>query len=90
MEFNAEDCGSRKFIMVQLPEVCEPDSEAANAGYKNICEIGKERIRRAGAKIKAEVEAKIAAKEGELKLERDGEGGHAGRVTLPDIGFKVL
>ena len=90
MEFNAEDCGSRKFIMVQLPEVCEPDSEAANAGYKNICEIGKERIRRAGAKIKAEVEAKIAAKEGELKLEGDGDGGHAGRVTLPDIGFKVF
>ena len=67
------------------------ESKAAfEAGYENICEIGKERIRRAGAKIKAEVEAKIAAKEGELKLEGDGEGGHAGRVTLPDIGFKVF
>lgn len=54
MQLNAEDGGNRKFIMVQLPEVCTPDSEAAKAGYKNICEIGKERIRRAGEKIKAE------------------------------------
>jgi len=54
MQLNAEDGGNRKFIMVQLPEVCAPDSEAAKAGYKNICEIGKERIRRAGDKIKAE------------------------------------
>jgi adenine-specific DNA-methyltransferase len=52
MQLNAEDGGKRKFIMVQLPEVCKPDSEAAKAGYKNICEIGKERIRRAGDKIK--------------------------------------
>ncbi len=54
MQLNAEDGGNRKFIMVQLPELCAPDSEAAKAGYKNICEIGKERIRRAGEKIKAE------------------------------------
>ncbi len=54
MQLNAEDGGNRKFIMVQLPEVCAPDSEAAKAGYKNICEIGKERIRRAGEKIKSE------------------------------------
>lgn len=54
MQLNAEDGGNRKFIMVQLPEVCAPDSEAAKAGYKNICEIAKERIRRAGEKIKAE------------------------------------
>lgn len=54
MQLNAEDGGNRKFIMVQLPEVCAPESEAAKAGYKNICEIGKERIRRAGDKIKAE------------------------------------
>jgi adenine-specific DNA-methyltransferase len=51
MQLNAEDGGKRKFIMVQLPEVCAGDSEAAKAGYKNICEIGKERIRRAGKKI---------------------------------------
>lgn len=54
MEQNAEDGGHRKFIMVQLPERCEEESEAARAGYKNICEIGKERIRRAGRKIKEE------------------------------------
>ena len=54
MQLNAEDGGNRKFIMVQLPELCEEKSEAAKAGYKNICEIGKERIRRAGEKIKEE------------------------------------
>ena len=54
MQLNAEDGGHRKFIMVQLPEPCDEQSEAYKAGYKNICEIGKERIRRAGEKIKAE------------------------------------
>lgn len=52
MQLNAEDGGHRKFIMVQLPEECDEKSEAFKAGYKNICEIGKERIRRAGQKIK--------------------------------------
>ena len=51
MQLNAEDGGNRKFIMVQLPEICDEKSEAYKAGYKNICEIGKERIRRAGKKI---------------------------------------
>lgn len=54
MQLNAEDGGNRKFIMIQLPEVCDEKSEAYKAGYKNICEIGKERIRRAGKKIKQE------------------------------------
>ena len=54
MQLNAEDGGHRKFIMVQLPEPCDETGEAYKAGYKNICEIGKERIRRAGEKIKAE------------------------------------
>ena len=54
MQLNAEDGGHRKFIMVQLPEPCDEKSEAYKAGYKNICEIGKKRIRRAGEKIKAE------------------------------------
>ena len=54
MQLNAEDGGNRQFIMVQLPELTDEKSEAYKAGYKNICEIGKERIRRAGAKIKAE------------------------------------
>lgn len=52
MQLNAEDGGNRKFIMVQLPELTDEKSEAYKAGYKNICEIGKERIRRAGKKIK--------------------------------------
>lgn len=52
MQLNAEDGGHRKFIMVQLPEKCDETSEAYKAGYKNICEIGKERIRRAGERIK--------------------------------------
>lgn len=54
MQLNAEDGGHRKFIMAQLPEKCDEASEAYKAGYKNICEIGKERIRRAGDKIKSE------------------------------------
>ena len=54
IQLNAEDGGNRKYIMVQLPEACKEDSEAYKAGYKNICEIGKERIRRAGEKIKSD------------------------------------
>lgn len=54
MQLNAEDGGNRHFIMVQLPESCDSKSEAAKAGYSNICEIGKERIRRAGDRIKAD------------------------------------
>lgn len=79
MQLNAEDGGNRKFIMVQLPEVCDEKSEAAKAGYKNICEIGKERIRRAGAKIASEVEEANA----QLKLGEEPK-------KIPDIGFRVL
>lgn len=60
MQLNAEDGGNRKFIMVQLPEKTDPQSEAYKAGYPNICEIGKERIRRAGKKIKEENKDKEA------------------------------
>ena len=56
MNLNAEDGGNRRFILVQLPETTPVDSEARKAGYENICEIGKERIRRAGEKVKAECE----------------------------------
>ena len=52
MKLNAEDNEKRQFIMVQLPEICDKESEAAKAGFKNICEIGKERIRCAGKKVK--------------------------------------
>ena len=79
MQLNAEDGGSRRFIMVQLPEPCPEDSEAAKAGYKNICEIGKERIRRAGEKIKTEVEEQNA----QLKLDEEPK-------KVPDIGFQVF
>ena len=65
MQLNAEDGGNRKFIMVQLPELTDEKSEAYKAGYKNICEIGKERIRRAGKKIKEE----NASKEGIERLD---------------------
>ena len=79
MKLNAEDGGNRKFIMVQLPEVCDEKSEAAKAGYKNICEIGKERIRRAGKKIAAEVEEQNR----QPKLGEEPK-------KVPDIGFRVL
>ena len=80
MQLNAEDGGSRKFIMVQLPEETDPKSEAYKAGYKNICEIGKERIRRAGKKIEEDLKAK--SKEGDLFDEKESK-------TL-DTGFRVL
>lgn len=59
MQLNAEDGGNRKYIMVQLPEECKEDSEAYKEGYKTICDIGEERIRRAGKKIKEETNANI-------------------------------
>lgn len=79
MQLNAEDGGNRKFIMVQLPEPCAEGTEAAKAGYKNICEIGKERIRRAGEKIKAEIEEQNT----QLKIGEEPK-------KVPDIGFKVF
>ena len=80
MQLNSEDGSKRKFIMVQLPEETDPKSEAYKAGYKNICEIGKERIRRAGKKIEEELNAK--SKEGELFKEEEHK-------TL-DTGFRVF
>ena len=84
MQLNAEDGGNRKFIMVQLPEATDEKSEAYKAGYKNICEIGKERIRRAGKKIVEELEKK-KVEEGLFA------GSSAGSEARPlDIGFRVL
>ena len=77
MQLNAEDGGNRKFIMVQLPEATDEKSEAYKAGYNNICEIGKERIRRAGKKILEEQQAKQA----DL---------FSGEKKPLDIGFRVL
>jgi adenine-specific DNA-methyltransferase len=81
MQLNAEDGGNRKFIMVQLPEETDEKSEAFKAGYKNICEIGKERIRRAGKKIEEELESK--SNKGDL-FDDDKE------VKTVDTGFRVL
>ena len=68
MQLNSEDGGKRKFILVQLPEICEEKSEARKAGYNNICEIGKERIRRAGLMIASELAGKdFAIRENEIK-----------------------
>lgn len=77
---NKEDKGNRKFIMVQLPELCSEKSEAYKAGYKNICEIGEERIRRAGEQIKSEWEKEHPS---------NGLFGSEEQFTT-DIGFKVF
>ena len=74
MQLNAEDGGNRRFILVQLPELCDEKSEAHKAGYKNICEIGKERIRRAGKKI-LEEHAQVTMEEDKQPL---------------DVGFRVF
>lgn len=95
MQLNAEDGGKRRFIMVQLPELCPESSETFKAGYRNICEIGKERIRRAGAKILENIEPakqheKQMTKHAEqLSLVPDGEDA-SGNSPLPDTGFKVF
>lgn len=81
MQLNAEDGGNRKFIMVQLPEETDKKSEAYKAGYKNICEIGKERIRRAGQKIRNEQLG--------IKNEGDNSSLQTPNSSL-DTGFRVL
>lgn len=75
MQLNAEDGGKRKFICVQLPEKTDEQSEAYKAGYKTICEIGKERIRRAGEKIKEEIE-KYNNRKGTITRGDDGKVKH--------------
>lgn len=84
MQLNGEDGGNREFIMVQLPELTDESSDAFKAGFKTLTEIGKERIRRAGAKIKAEWEASEAKRKEELFVEEDSP------QTPPDTGFKVF
>lgn len=88
MQLNAEDGGHRKFIMVQIPEKTDEKSEAYKAGYKNVCEIGKERIRRAGKKILTEIQEEIA------DTAMYGENYEVDSVVCKhkdlDIGFRVL
>lgn len=86
MQLNSEDSGKRKFIMVQLPEACDQKSEAFKAGYKTIAEISKERIRRAGKKIKAELRTKKEKEQPSL-LEVASPIPHPSSL---DIGFRVL
>lgn len=93
MQLNSEDSGSRKLIMVQLPEVCKESTEAFKAGYKTIAEISKERIRRAAAKIKEELttkDTKNTKEEENLFSEADKENFRAFRGSKLDLGFKVF
>ena len=90
MQLNAEDGGNRRFIMVQLPEETAENSEAYKAGYKNICEIGKERIRRAGTKIKDELEKKQAENANKEKGLFDGNDDGESRGAKLDTGFRVF
>ena len=90
MQLNAEDGGNRRFIMVQLPEETAEDSEAYKAGYKNICEIGKERIRRAGTKIKEELEKKQAENVNKEKGLFNGNGNGESNGAKLDTGFRVF
>ena len=93
MQLNAEDGGNRRFIMVQLPEVCDEKSEAARNGYPNICEIGKERIRRAGKKLMQQVTSGQGTENGEGfgcgVPSTEAEWEYATKNVL-DIGFKVF
>ena len=79
MQLNAEDGGKRRVISIQLPESCKSNSEAASQGYENLCEIGEERIRRAGQRIINQIE------EDNKQLSFSGEP-----KAVPDIGFRVL
>lgn len=84
MDINKKDGGKRKYICVQLPELCDEKSEACKAGYKTIADIAKERIRRAAKKIAEEIQAENEKKKGELNFDGDHEEKHI------DLGFKVL
>ena len=85
MELNKEDGGNRKFICLQMPELCKEESEAYKAGYKTIADISKERIRRAGKKIHTELEEEKKKKASQFNFEnKDNQG------TNIDLGFKVF
>ncbi|WP_255417279.1 site-specific DNA-methyltransferase [Proteiniphilum sp. X52] len=86
MQLNKEDGGNRKYILVQMPELCDEKSEAFKAGYKTIAEIAKERIRRAGKKIREEIKREVEKKKGELNFAADDNQAE----TQVDTGFKVF
>ena len=88
--------GNRRFICVQLPELCDEKSEAYKAGYKNICEIGKERIRRAGARIMHNAQCIMHNENDELKMHNKAEQKNNYELCTMnyelnlDVGFKVF
>lgn len=82
--FLNKDGKNRKYICVQMDELCEESSEAYRAGYKTIAEISKERIRRAGAKIRKGIEIEQTKQKGQLSFGEDQT------VVMPDLGFKVF
>jgi len=93
MKLNAEDGGNRKYILVQLPEVCDEKSEAAKAGFKNICEIGKERIRRVGRTLLEEVSSGIGRLDGVgygMGIDNLEEYRKATGDIVLDTGFRVF
>lgn len=91
MDLNKEDEGSRKYICVQLPELCDEKSEAYKAGYKTIAEISKERIRRAAKKIQAEIDEEKKKKAGQLNFEnQENQDNPKNQGSDIDLGFKVL
>lgn len=83
MQLNKEDSGNRKYILVQMPELCDEKSEAYKAGYKTIADIAKERIRRAGKKIQDETDAENKKKKSQLAFEETSE-------IAVDTGFKMF
>jgi adenine-specific DNA-methyltransferase len=97
MQLNGEDGGQRRYIMVQLPEICAEESDAAKAGYKNIAELTSERLRRAGKKIREEWEGKQkeeekrrAGEEGTLKFGTSPLPPVSSSPLPPDTGFRVF
>ncbi len=97
MQLNAEDGGNRRYIMVQLPELCDEKSEAFKAGYKNICEIGKERIKRANLKIWNDCFSSAALDFGMILLDKEleDEMGESAEKKMDnaeslDVGFRVF
>ena len=89
MALNAEDGGTRRCISIQIPETCDAKSEAAKAGYKTIADIGKERIRRAAQKIRAQIDAAEKEESGQKKIEREESERKESAAPL-DLGFRVF
>lgn len=90
MQLNAEDNLNRKFIMVQVPELCSEDTKPYEAGYRNICEIGKERIRRAGNKIIEEQKRVLESKKGELDSKLNGQRSLDDESVIEELRQEII